>query len=395
MNILFLGALYSQDKIDEYKNNSKSGLQFAAQNLQESLIEGAIENGAHIEVVAKPVLSTFPHGYRKLRVSDCDYIFKNKKIGKSLGYINIPFLNKPTFSQYNVLLEDWYKKNEGEKSIWVYSLTKQMMQVAVNFKNNHQDVKLVLIVPDLLRFCGCNKYYRMMGFQKKNIKLVQKLCQSFDRYVLLCENMAKDLGIEEKVYTIMEGIFTSDEDDCVLCKNVNKTILYTGNLDKRYGIIDLLDAFQLIKDDDYRLWIRGNGNTEIEIKERMKQDKRISLIPQLSKNALLRLEREASLLVNPVSYREEFSKFFFPSKTMDYLASGTPTMMHKLACLPNEYLEYLYLFKNDTPTQMATDIQQFFTSDLTTRTEKGRKASKFIRTEKTAKNQVKKIFDIL
>ena len=181
----------------------------------------------------------------------------------------------------------------------------------------------------------------------------------------------------------------------VLCKNVNKTILYTGNLDKRYGIIDLLDAFQLIKDDDYRLWIRGNGNTEIEIKERMKQDKRISLIPQLSKNALLRLEREASLLVNPVSYREEFTKFFFPSKTMDYLASGTPTMMHKLACLPNEYLEYLYLFKNDTPTQMATDIQQFFTSDLTTRIEKGRKASRFIRTKKTAKIQVKKILDIL
>ena len=395
MNILFLGALYSQDKIDEYRSNSKSGLQFAAQNLQESLIEGAIENGAHIEVVAKPVLSTFPHGYRKLRVRGCDYIFKNEKIGKSLGYINIPFLNKPTFSQYNVLLEDWYKKNEGEKSIWVYSLTKQFMQVAVNFKNNHHDVKLVLIVPDLLRFCGCNKYYRMIGFQQKNITIVQKLCQCFDRYVLLCESMAKDLGIEEKVYTIMEGIFTSDEDDCVFGKNANNTILYTGNLDKRYGIIDLLDAFQLIKDDDYRLWIRGNGNTEIEIKERMKKDKRISLIPQLSKIELLRLEREASLLVNPVSYREEFTKFFFPSKTMDYLASGTPTMMHKLACLPHDYLEYLYFFENDTPTQMATDIQQFFTSDFTTRTEKGRKASRFIRTKKTAKIQVKKILDIL
>lgn len=158
--------------------------------------------------------------------------------------------------------------------------------------------------------------------------------------------------------------------------------------------MDLIKAFSLIKDQDLRLWIRGSGSTESKIREFILKDERISLIPQLSKKELLELEHKASLLVNPVSPRQEFTNYFFPSKTMDYLASGTPTMMHPLSCLPYEYKKYLYFFSGETPEQMAGDLMKFFSSPSGERALKGASASLFIQEEKTSKKQVKKILEL-
>lgn len=397
MNILFLGALYSQDKIKEYMKNSKFGLQYAAQNLQESIIEGILENNVSVEVVSKPILSTFPHGFRRIIIKDCDFLYKGNVLGKSLGFLNIPFLNSPSDKKYLSIIDKWYEKhnNEKNKSIWVYSLSKKLMHIAVLAKKKYPDIIIVQIVPDLPRFCGCNIYYKKLGIQNKNIKNIYRLIQRFDRYVLLCENMAEDLGIKHKRYTVVEGIFSPERNDSEVEKESKKVILYTGNLDARYGIVELLNAFARIKDPEYRLWIRGNGSTENLIRQYMATDNRIVLIPQLSKNDLFNLEKKASLLVNPVSYKQEFTNYFFPSKTMDYMASGTPTMMHPLSCLPLEYKKYLYFFSGDSPEQMSKDIIDFFSLNNLDRMFRGRKAAEFIIANKIPKKQVKKIIDLL
>ena len=67
-SILFVGCLYSDVQKEYFLQNSNKGYQFAAQNLQESLIEGFIENGINLTVISIPSLSSFPLGYKKLYV---------------------------------------------------------------------------------------------------------------------------------------------------------------------------------------------------------------------------------------------------------------------------------------------------------------------------------------
>ena len=183
------------------------------------------------------------------------------------------------------------------------------------------------------------------------------------------------------------------------CGTVEKTqlksILYTGNLGRRYGILTLLDAFLSIKSSDYRLWIRGAGDTLNDIRERQKEDPRIVIYDPLSREDLVRLEKSATLLVNPVSSKEEFTSFFFPSKTMEYLASGTPTLMCRLACLPNEYHQHLFFFKDDSVEDLRDKIEQICSKPQAELEEFGAKASEFILNKKTPKVQVKHIIDFL
>lgn len=394
MNVLFLCSLYSQSQIDIYRENSKCGLQFAAQNLQESIIEGAIANDISITVLSQPILSTYPLGYKKIKVQDSDFIFRGINIGKSLGFCNLPFLNIPPISTLMRYIKEWYNSHVGEKVLWVYSLNPLLMKAAIDAKSHYHDIEIKLIVPDLIRFCGFNKYYKYLGLQKRRINKVNKLSKQFDKYVLLCENMAIDLGITRKKYVVMEGIFSPENVDEVVQKKSNKTILYTGNLDSRYGVIDLINAFELIQDDNYRLMIRGNGSTESIIKEYISKDNRISLIPPLSKADLIRLEMSATLLVNPVSPTQDFTNYFFPSKTMDYLASGTPTIMFPLTCIPKEYKKHLYFFTGDTPEDMANDMVRLCETRADILETRGKEAAKFIHQNKLSKQQVKKIIDL-
>ena len=62
----------------------------------------------------------------------------------------------------------------------------------------------------------------------------------------------------------------------------------------------------------------------------------------MSREELLKMERRATVMINPTPARLNFTKYFFPSKTMEYLASGTPTVMYRLGCMPKEYDDYVY-----------------------------------------------------
>jgi len=46
-------------------------------------------------------------------------------------------------------------------------------------------------------------------------------------------------------------------------------------------------------------------------------------------------------MVNPRRPEGEFTRYSFPSKTMEYLASGRPVIMHWLAGIPEDYRPYL------------------------------------------------------
>src|SRR5690606_15738320 len=135
-----------------------------------------------------------------------------------------------------------------------------------------------------------------------------------------------------------------------------KSILYTGTLNKKYGILILLEAFELIKKDNYQLWICGAGEAEEDITKISANDHRIKFFGRVSRKEALRLQRKATVLINPRKSEEVFTKYSFPSKNMEYLLSGRPTIAYKLPGIPAEYEEYMFFIEDETAQGMAKKI---------------------------------------
>ena len=251
------------------------------------------------------------------------------------------------------------------------------------------------IVPDLPEFMSESNSVLKRVAKWVDRKIINWAIRRFDTFALLSAHMAERLPIADKKWKQMEGMYLPPKEKIDFAKTETKTILYTGVLGKRYGIDDLLKAFSLIKSTDYRLLVRGDGEMKEEIIRISQLDSRIQYIEPLSKEDLLRLQKSATVLVNPVRKSQEFTRYFFPSKTMEYLASGTPVVMYHLDCIPKEYDEYLNYIEEETVESLKEKIIEVCESRATDAKERAYNAIAFINEKKNAIAQTKIIFDLL
>lgn len=387
--------MYSDNQKEVFLKSSKKGYQFAAQNFQESLIEGFTANGVQLHVVSIPSLSTYPLGCSIPYVEDCDFCYRGNVLGRSFGYLNMPFFKKSNNVEIDDWVEKWYNTVSGEKYIVVYALLENQMSIAIRAKERHPDIKLCIVVLDLPRFMGCNKIYKMLGMQRKSINWIYNNIRYFDASVLLAEPMAKDLKIQNMPFVVIEGIYTYKQRKINKSKGDKRIILYTGALSARYGLKDLVDSFMTINNDRCRLYLCGSGDAVEYIKEQAKKDKRIVYLGMVSHDEVVNLQAEATLLVNPRHSGDEYTKYSFPSKTMEYLASGTPTLMSHLDCIPQEYDQHLYYFDDESTMGMARCMTEILKKTAVELSNKGQKAAEFIINNKTSEIQTKKIIQLL
>ena len=228
-------------------------------------------------------------------------------------------------------------------------------------------------------------------------KLIRKCLAKIDSYALLSEGMRELLPMEGKKWTLMEGIFQNTFTDEVVEKELYKTIMYTGGIHRRRGTDLLVQSFLKIEDSDYRLWIRGDGDDDMkrEILELAKKDPRIVYFEPMERGELLKMEQRATVMVNPTQPSLDFTKYFFPSKTMEYLASGTATVMFHLACMPKEYDEYLFYVEDESAESLRNKLVEVCEMPTEERICFGQKASQFILTQKTPEKQCGKILEMI
>jgi glycosyltransferase involved in cell wall biosynthesis len=151
----------------------------------------------------------------------------------------------------------------------------------------------------------------------------------------------------------------------------------------------------MIPNSDYRLWICGEGNAKEKVLDSAKLDGRVIYYGQLPHKDIIRLQKTVTVLINPRTSEGEFSKYSFPSKTLEYMASGTPCILYKLEGIPFEYYEYCYIIEDESITGVKEKIIEVCTKNQIELDEFGKKAANFIFNYKNPSYQVKKIFDMI
>ena len=391
IDICFLGGLYPHEIEKELYANSKWGICYAANNHQWRLIEGFEQNRAHLTVITAPFLSTFLRGYKKLNVPECT--FGNKGNYISVGYRNIFLLGNAESKIFNEL-ERWYSNTTGtSKCVLIYCLEGSIIKAALKLRNRHKDVKLCQMIPDLPEDMAANWLYKALGFKKRSLEFIYSSMPKMDMFIYLSKYMNDAIGNITRPYIVSEGVY-KDTGVYNIEDKLENTILYTGNLNRKYGIEHLVESFKLLG-KDYKLYVRGDGDMVEYVKQQSVLNPEIVYLPRMDYEELKRLQRQVSVLVNPVLPTEKFTYNFFPSKTMEYLASGTPVVMYRLGGVPEEYYDYIHTPDDLSLEALSRKLREICNLTIEESRQMGTKSREFILSNKSAKVMTQRILDFI
>lgn len=402
MKYAFLTTLVPKQMEADVANFSRSNMQAAANALQWHIYDGFCTNfNEEIKLFNILPIGSFPQYYAKPFIKKTLFDDEISKGHVNIGFCNVKLIRKwhqpkKIFAQ----LKKWCKENQGDKTLFVYTVSAPFVIAVKKLKKQFPELKVCAIIADLpdMSSLSANKSFAKRLFEKKMASASYSSIDCIDAFVLLTRQMADYMKID-KPYVVMEGISTLNEQLQGKKENENiKTILYTGTLHKRFGVLNLVEAFRTIDNPDYRLIICGVGDCESKIIMHAQEDNRIDFKGQLERKTILKLQQEATVLVNPRQNNEEFTKYSFPSKNLEYLSSGVPLVAYKLDGIPDEYDEYINYVSDNSIEALRDKLIEVCEDKKGLVCERANKAVEFVRNEKNAQKQtlkIKKMIDSL
>lgn len=289
----------------------------------------------------------------------------------------------------------WLKENQdtSEKAILLYSVYEPIAKPVLKAAKK-SNCKAFAIIPDLPRdmYKTLSRNPLMAAMQKRYMKRAVACQDQFDGYIYLTKAMREAVA-PDKPYCIVEGIADTDfvVEPVLKEKTKKHGVMYAGALREDYGLKNLIEGFLSLDLPDAELWFFGAGNYASEIEKASKEHETIRYLGQVSREDVLRCERAASVLANVRDPKDEFTKYSFPSKTIEYMLSGTPLLTTALQGIPDEYHPYLYMIENNAPQTVCSALRELLKQTPEELIEHGTKAQQFIVNEKNALKQAEKL----
>lgn len=404
MEILFLGGLFPKETENEIINNSIGSVQNAANNLQWEFVKGLEENSnKSITILNSLYIGSYPNRYKKMRINTYNFSRNlDKSKATNVGFLNLTGIKRVSrYLSLKPFVKDWIdSKKDSKKIIIAYAMTSTFTQILEYAKKVDSSIATCLIIPDLPQYMNLsNKKNNLYNLLKNiEIKIIKKNMEYIDSYVVLTQHMLEVLDIS-KPYVVIEGISTDIFN--FTCKDSDynqdnlKTVLYTGGLNEKYGVVDLIRSFEMLENENYRLIICGSGDAEKTIREASERDSRIIFKGLLKREEILKLQKSATVLINPRANNEEYTKYSFPSKILEYMSSGTPVLAYMLDGMPNEYRDYIYTINENEENAIYCALKSVLEKKQEELHEKGIKAKEFVLREKNRKRQCEKVLDML
>lgn len=382
--ILFIGTLVP-DKISSYCQ--KKGIKTSAADIAQSYMIHGLEKNSKIEsldVIGSVRIKPYP----KTKIIKFESLEQSsiKGLMKGVGYINLPLIGF-FFREKSIIAQakEWAKKNREKKDIiiFIYSMHSPFMKAAKAIKRIIPNAKIVLIVADLPLYMDTRGLIRKV-LKQINWWQIQGLMKSMDKYLLYTKYMADYLKLSAEKWMVFEGLIDAERAvDNVQEKMKRRVCIYAGNLDARYGINTLIKAFEKVK-SDVVLHIYGAGFDRNKIEMITQNIPNVEYKGIVTPDEMFEIMKHATLLINPRPSNLGLSKYSCPSKTFEYMASGTPVLMTHLPGLPDEYKPYLFFPETENSDGFATAIDRIMEIDEKELEKFGIQAAEFIKTKKNS-----------
>lgn len=396
--IVFLGSALPEEMC-----NAQPACSAAANRDVVSLLN-AIKKiaGATPTIFSVLPIATFPRSSqlliqaRYLRLNDGELAFQ------LLPFINLPLFKQVTISIVNFIhVANWLWQHRGQNRCVIVHNVYPPMSIPVLVATRLFGGIAVVLVMDLPHDMS-HDFRGLTGkLRRLNYLLETHLLPAFAGIIGYTELIATDFA-PQTPFLVMEGgidanaATTTDNKHESHASSAERIICFSGSLTDINGVNLLLDAFKLLPDPCYRLWIFGRGPLEPLVTSAAMLDERITywgFVPQYIE--VMRRMRSATVLINLRRGTDAINRYTFPSKLREYMLTGRPIITTITPSVPREYHDYVYVLRDETPPGLATAIQEACSLPSETLDDFGAKAQDFVVRNKNWSVQGQRVFEFL
>lgn len=202
------------------------------------------------------------------------------------------------------------KTNKEASIVFVDTMNTRCLLSARGYAKKHK-IPLIGIVTD--------NPYNITGAKKFRCSLLIKTAKKCDGYICLTEDLNLLFNKFKKPNILIKGI--TKEIETEKSPLDYPYFFYAGTLLKKYGVIDLVDAFKSLS-IDAKLVIAGHNNND-EFKTAIKDDSRIIYLGNIDNETVLKYENHSIANINPRPFMEEIDKYSVPSKVIEYSSKNS------------------------------------------------------------------------
>lgn len=359
MDILLLCGYFEPKYQEEITRKTKTWVENAANTFQQRLIAGLREQEINLKVVSAPFIGPWPRAYT-------DKTFKGFEAGESaenVQYVHFNniwgYRNISRTAALKKCVKDFIRNSKsGKKAIIVYCPHTPFLEAAVYGKELDNSVHIHMVVPDLPQYMNLSKKAHPIYdfFKKIDIQKMEKLIAQVDSFMLLTKYMADKLHVGNRPYIVVEGI-TDVKNLPPEKKEHGKKVAYAGKLVEAFGAKRLVEAFEMIDDPEASLHICGGGELKPYVEEMSQKDSRIHYYGVVSAEKANEILQNADVLVNPRQNDDEYTKYSFPSKNIEYLMTGNAVVAYMLDGIPEVYRTFFNVPETNETESLAKAIE--------------------------------------
>ena len=353
--IVYLGYLVTPEEA-----NRVSGASVAGNKMQWNVIKNlGVMEGIDVSCVTVTPLASYPRDKKIYQQKEEQTLFQNVNVNR-ISYLNFPIV-KQLWQIVNVYRTA--KKmviKEKADTVFCFNLFPQIGIPMRWLKRKFPFLDTVCLLADLpiddnTERKGVSVWLR--NIMEKSTWKSMKIC---DKYIVLNKEVIRKY-LPNKEYIVIDGGVSDDDvkkyEDYV-AKNEEYSIMYCGALTEDYGIFILLQAMQLVKDEDIYLDIYGGGYLEDVVRSAAQQRRNIRYHGRVDNQTIIKKQREAWLLINPRVINDPIGEVTFPSKTFEYMLSGTPVLTTRLNGYSEEYEGKMIFTESDSAEKIAEGIEK-------------------------------------
>jgi glycosyltransferase involved in cell wall biosynthesis len=370
----------------------------AGQMYQQEILIGLQKAG----LPASTIISVMPLASRRHSKSERLWVgASHARLSDGLSIKFLPFINSTPLKQISIgmgtIIEliQWGWQNRGNRFRVVYCYNLSVppgLFIFIGARLIRAKVVVSLCDIDIP-----GETVPKSSYYKLDYWLQRKLIPHFNGHIVVSDAIARDF-LPGRPYLRLEGGIKSEVFDRTRMKMESGSeheepfvITSAGRLDETNGIPELLDAFSMLSGERFRLRIAGWGPLDHLVRSAASKDQRIEFLGQISLERVFEAYHSSSILVNLRMTKTRNTKYFFPSKMMEYLASGVPVISTCTGHVEDEFGGFTYLLKEETPQALCQLIQHVAGLDPRDRLETGRRARAYMETHKTWKAQTEKL----
>ena len=243
----------------------------------------------------------------------------------NIDYSYIPLINLPILknllSSFFIFFQILFKSySSNSKDIIILDFLRFSINLPVVLACKLRGLKTLVIVTDLPGESVLKKNL------KSKIRNFFIFLISYDFYVCVTAELNLVVNKKNRPSLVIESFANVKFKELVNVINEkynDRVIIYAGGLYERYGIKILIEGFKMIQDSSLRLWFFGVGPYIDEIEKHSKTDDRVKYKGVIPNEELIHKLTKATLLINPRPSHENFTKYSFPSKNLEYMSIAT------------------------------------------------------------------------